>query len=424
MAALGPARIRVAPAQPQERSGAGKKASPAAGEASAVVPAHDPAPAIGAPSSMLDAFLVTVVRLAGARAGAVRALAADGDRLQLVAAFGLPADVLEREALIHDCGVCGEALRADCVQVADDPSRCGRLAVGSPFHKVSTGTVAVPLEYKGRPVGVFTLFFDGVDSLRGDVIHLLRPVGQLFGLALENARLERENLQSSLLHERQTMAGEIHDSLAQSLTFVRMRMPLLQDAITRQDQARALRYCDDVNEELGSANRRMRELITQFRAGMDSQGLRRALERVADTFLERSGIALDFQCGADDLGLTPDQEVQLFHVAQELLANVRRHSGARHASLRIERKARQLTVQVADDGRGFPAAVLDAASGQPCGGSGFGLQILCERAQSIGASVAFENAGSGGARVTIRLPLARAGAAAARAPALTEVRRG
>lgn len=424
MGALGPARIRVAPAQPQGRSGAGRQASPAAGEACAIAGMHDPAPPIGAPSSMLDAFLVTVVRLAGARAGAVRALAADGDRLQLVAAFGLPADVLEREALIHDCGVCGEALRAEGVQVADDPSRCGRLAAGSSFHKVCTGTVAVPLEYKGRPVGVFTLFFDGVDNLRGDVIHLLRPVGQLFGLALENARLERENLQSSLLHERQTMAGEIHDSLAQSLTFVRMRMPLLQDAITSQDQARALRYCDDVNEELGSANRRMRELITQFRAGMDSQGLRRALERIADTFFERSGIALDFQCAGEDLGLTADQEVQLFHVAQELLANVRRHSGARHASMRIERKARQLTLQVADDGRGFPAAVLDSASGQPCAGAGFGLQILCERAQSIGASVTLENAVGGGARVSVRLPLARPGASAGRAPALAEVRRG
>jgi len=423
MGALGPEGIRVAALQAAARTRASRRA-PAAEAADDDVPAAlGAAPVTGAPPSMLDAFLVTVVRLTGARAGAVRAVAADGDRLQLVAAFGLPAEVLEREALIHDCGVCGEALRADGIQVADNPARCGRLAMGSPFHKVSTGTVAVPLEYKGRPVGVFTLFFDGIDNLRGDVIHLLRPVGQLFGLALENARLERENLQSSLLHERQAMAGEIHDSLAQSLTFVRMRMPLLQDAIARQDGERALRYCDDVNEELGSANRRMRELITQFRAGMDSQGLRRALERIADTFFERSGITLRFQCGVEDLGLTADQEVQLYHIVQELLANLRRHSGARRASLRIERSARALTIRVEDDGRGFPPAVLDAAAERPCGGGGFGLKILCERARSIGASVSFANAPTGGARVGVRVPLRAARSASGPVAAVPEAQR-
>lgn len=246
----------------------------------------------GTPQSMLDAFLVTVVRLAGARAGAVRALTPEGDKLRLVAAWGLPEDVLAREALIGPCGVCGDALNGDDVRVADSASPCGTLAVDSFFEQVCTGTVAVPLEFKGRSVGVFTLFFDGVHSLRGEVIHLLRPVGQLFGLALENARLERENLQSSLVHERQTIAGELHDSLAQSLTFVRMRMPLLQDAIAQQDTPRAQKYCQDVNDELGSANRRMRELITHFRAGMDSQGLHRALEQMADTFYERTGVAL------------------------------------------------------------------------------------------------------------------------------------
>jgi len=62
----------------------------------------------------------------------------------------LPDEVLAREALIDPCGVCGDALRGDDVRVADDPARCGNLAVDSYFKKVCTGTVAVPLEYKGR----------------------------------------------------------------------------------------------------------------------------------------------------------------------------------------------------------------------------------------------------------------------------------
>ncbi|KAA0209653.1 MAG: histidine kinase [Lautropia sp.] len=355
----------------------------------------------GTPQSMLDAFLVTVVRLAGARAGAVRALTPEGDKLRLVAAWGLPDEVLAREALIGPCGVCGDALQGDTVRVADSASPCGTLAVDSFFEQVCTGTVAVPLEYKGRSVGVFTLFFDGVHSLRGEVIHLLRPVGQLFGLALENARLERENLQSSLVQERQTIAGELHDSLAQSLTFVRMRMPLLQDAIAQQDTARAQKYCEDVNEELGSANRRMRELITHFRAGMDAQGLHRALEQIADTFYERTGVALEFDCRIPELRLPAEVEVQAFHILQEALANVRRHSGARRAWLRIERDGPDVVFSVRDDGRGF---MQPAACGKRAARPGFGLEIMRERAQAIGARVAFESPPSGGARVVVRIP--------------------
>jgi len=355
----------------------------------------------GAPRSTLDAFLVTVVRLAGARAGAVRALTPEGDQLRLVAAWGLPNDVLAREALIGPCGVCGEALQGDGVRVAENASRCGRLAVDDFFKRICTGTVAVPLEYKERPVGVFTLFFDGVRDLRGEVIHLLRPVGQLFGLALENARLERENLQASLVQERQTIAGELHDSLAQSLTFMRMRIPLLQDAISQHDTNRALKYCQDVNEELGSANRRVRELITHFRAGMDAQGLHRALEQLADTFYERSGVNLEFECLVPELRLAAAVEVQTFHILQEALANVRRHSGARHARLRIERDGPELVFSVYDDGCGF---ALQAAASPTKARSSFGREIMDERAQAIGARLSFENPPEGGARVVIRIP--------------------
>ncbi|MCL4185804.1 MAG: GAF domain-containing protein [Burkholderiaceae bacterium] len=355
----------------------------------------------GTPQSMLDAFLVTVVRLAGARAGAVRALTADGGKLRLVAAWGLPQDVLAREALIGPCGICGDALQGESVQVADNPARCGKLAVDEFFERICTGTVAVPLEYKGRPVGVFTLFFDGVHNLRGEVIHLLRPVGQLFGLALENARLERENLQSSLVHERQTIAAELHDSLAQSLTFVRMRMPLLQDAVSQHDPERALKYCQDVSDELGSANRRIRELITHFRAGMDVQGLHRALEQMADTFYERSGITLDFDCRVPALRLAADAEVQVFHIVQEALANVRRHSGARRARLQVERDGDDVVFEVRDDGKGFPPQSCRAAGAVR---SSFGLEIMRERAESIGARMSYGNSPGAGARVTIRVP--------------------
>lgn len=407
MASFGDGAVRTAPTPAAQTPGA------AAGRGRPVrIAARPDAPGGGPQSSApvppatypagldatLESFLVTIVRLAGARAGAVRAQTPGGDRLRLVASWGLPAEVVEREALIDPCGVCGEAMRDDLVHVAAAGERCGLLAVDPLADAPGTGrgTVAVPLEYKGRTVGVFTLFFDEVNSLRAEVIHLLRPIGQLLGLTLENAKLEQDKLEASLARQRQSMAAEIHDSLAQSLTFVRMRMPLLQDAIARHDEGRAGRYCEDVSEELGSANRRLRELITHFRAGMDVHGLHRALEHAVAGFHERTGIWLDFESHAPDLRLDAEREVQVFRIVQEALANVRKHSGARHVRLRLEAQDGEVRVTVEDDGTGLPPEA---------GRGGFGMEIMRERADALGGRVAIERIEGGGTRVHLALPV-------------------
>jgi two-component system nitrate/nitrite sensor histidine kinase NarX len=217
------------------------------------------------------------------------------------------------------------------------------------------------------------------------------------------------------------MAAEIHDSLAQSLTFVRMRMPLLRDAVSRQDEARALRYCNDLDQELGSANRRMRELITHFRAGMGAQGLEHALGQAADTFREQTGIPLEFDCRVPGFELPADQEVQIFHMVQEALANVRRHSGAHSVKLWVDRSGDELVFGIDDDGSGFPEPV--GAGADPAAlPSSFGLEIMRQRAQSIGARVSFERAPGRGARVAIRVPFA--GLKSGAVEAVAEVSRG
>ena len=91
--------------------------------------------------------------------------------------------------------------------------------------------LAIPLHCRGRAMGVFNLFFGDTARLPSDLMRLLGPVSEMLDLVLDNAMLEQERLQSSLSAERQMFASEIHDSLAQGLAFMRMRMSLLQDAI-------------------------------------------------------------------------------------------------------------------------------------------------------------------------------------------------
>jgi two-component system nitrate/nitrite sensor histidine kinase NarX len=348
--------------------------------------------------AVLEAFLATVVRIANAYAGVVRSLTEDGSSLRLVAAVGLSQDVVRHEAMVGQCGVCGEAARHSGVHVACDASGCDKLALADYFGKPRSGAVAVPLEYKGATIGVFTLFFESVNRLRPEVIHLLRPIGQLLGLALENARLERDKVRASLAQERRAIASEIHDSLAQSLTFVRMRMPLLVDAIGKGERAGALELCADVGDELSSANRRLRELITHFRAGMDAPGLQHALADIAAGFKAQSGIELDFRSRVPELELAPEHEVNVYHIVREALANVRKHSGAKHASIELDRDGELATITIEDDGVGVRAAPRSDDAPH------FGLDIMRQRASAVGGSVAVETTASGGTRVRLTLP--------------------
>ncbi len=180
--------------------------------------------------------------------------------------------------------------------------------------------------------------------------------------APEFAGVEREVLRTALANERQMMANEVHDSLAQGLTYMRMRMSLLRDAIRDGDGARAFKYWNDVDTSLTNAHRRLRELITYFRSRMDPQGLLHALQEMTETFLDRTGVVLEFANHVGELDLPVGREVQVFHIVQEALANVCKHANARRARLTLERKGAGYEIVIEDDGVGM---TVDPAASAP-----------------------------------------------------------
>lgn len=357
----------------------------------------------GETGSMLVDFLGLVMRLTGARAGAIRAPTSDGANLRLLAAIGLSSDVCERDAVMPvSCGMCGAALRDDETHHAAPTLGCAIRGGEGPLGPAGGRAVAVPLNHRDRPIGVLNLFFaEGLDPPAG-ISRMLRPFGQLLGLALENERLARENLQARVVSERQAMAADIHDALAQSLTFVRMRMSLLQDAMRDNDGATALVYSNDISDELRNAHGRLREMISLYRAGMDSRGLIASLGELAAAFRRRAGIDLVFDCSVQELDLAAEQQLQIFYIVQEALANVSHHSGARLARLTVQRNGDELRVAVEDDGRGPDESILDPrCAGRLTEAGHHGLQIMRERAGRAGGSLHIGALPTGGTCVTL-----------------------
>ena len=356
---------------------------------------------------LLDRLLEPVVALSGARAGAVRLLSDSGERLRLVSDLGLPGEVHRCEATVdRHCGVCGEATNERRVVWASDLRACAERGGEAFFGETCRRLLAVPLQRRGRVFGVYNLFFAEEAEPSPQVMALLRSIGELLGLALDNARLEAQNVRDSVMLERQMMAAEIHDSIAQTLTFVKMRLPLLQDAVVGSDEAGALKYLGDVRQAVGEAHGRLREIVTHFRTRIDPRGLAHALATLVTQFRERNAIWLEYVNAGLPLSLSEGVQTEVFHIVQEALANIERHSQARHAWLTIEGGPVGFELRVDDDGVG-----PRPADEQCDEGSHFGIGIMGERAQRVGGEFSIGRRPGGGTRVRLTWNATAGGAA-------------
>jgi two-component system nitrate/nitrite sensor histidine kinase NarX len=365
------------------------------------------------PEKLLERSLGTMVRIAGAQAGAVRVLTSDGAHMRLVAAQGLPPDVLERERMVRlDCGLCGAAVSDDGVRQSFDLQQCAA-RTDSDYFRALGAAVVVPLKHLGHVLGAYTLFFSERRDTPEELGLLFRSISEHLGMALENARLVRENMRMTLVRERQLMANEVHDSLAQTMAYMKIRLSLMQEALDASEQAQASKYAGDVQQALDGAYADLRELLSQFRNRMDPLGLVHALEGLKANFHDRTGIELAFDNRTTDLGLSVEEEGQVFHIVQEALANVARHSGAKRARLSMELTGGEYRFTVEDDGLGF------YGFSQRVGGTEqhshlrhhLGVNIMRERAQRLNGAIEISNLPQGGARVSLVFAARRAGGA-------------
>ncbi|SDC52497.1 Signal transduction histidine kinase [Geodermatophilus telluris] len=222
---------------------------------------------------------------------------------------------------------------------------------------------------------------------RADLIEQLRRTRS------ELATAERER---GVLAERERLAGEVHDTLAQGYTSIVVQAQTAAALLAADPDAARERL--SVIEEVARDNlAEARAVVAAFRpVALDGSTLVEALQRLASRFARETGLAVRVDTGALDgvPALRTDEEVVLLRGAQEALTNVRRHAGATAVVLRLARVGPQVSVHVEDDGVGFdPSAV--AASG---------LEGLRGRVAQVGGEVDVASAPGAGTRVTVRVP--------------------
>jgi two-component system nitrate/nitrite sensor histidine kinase NarX len=351
----------------------------------------------GGLEQVLDGFLDTFIELVDARAASVRLVTEDGGT-RLAASRGLAPEVAERDRHMPPghCP-CSLAARDGGLRVQAGTAPCAALLGRPMLERDCVELVAVPAQYQDRIVGVYNLFLDRPLAAMGeDMPELLISVGRHLGLAIEKSRLESEARRVAILEERNLIGVELHDSLAQSLVGMRLQLKLLGESLDRRDFGGAQYEARRLRHAMERANADLRELLTNYRLKLDEGGLAQTLEQLVARFSRETGIAVFFQNECRTLELTPAQEIQLFFIVQEALANIRRHSGAQNVRILLDHEAELYTVLIEDDGLGM-AEVEDGEAG----GAHAGLAIMRERTERLHGQIVIESEPGEGTRIVL-----------------------
>jgi signal transduction histidine kinase len=298
----------------------------------------------------------------------------------------------ERVTLADD-GVCLLAHEPGSPSHPSDP-RCP-LAVRAP----DAVWMARPLRSPDGVLGELCVVRDEGGKFRPAERALLAALADLAAVAVRTARLRDAEQQWTILAERDRIARELHDSMAQVLGVIHLRLRSLEAAAA--DGPATL--SDDLSELADLADeayRDVREAILGLRETIPSDGgLEGALREYLRKFTRQTGIQATLTCEGDvRAALPPRSEVQLLRVVQEALTNVRKHSGARRATVTLDRRVHPARLEIEDDGIGFePAAVAASFEG------GFGLASMRERVETIGGALDVHTAPGKGTRIVVQL---------------------
>ena len=346
---------------------------------------------------LAQGFVQQIRRVAGADAAAVRWSDEANERYVLLASDGLPHAMASAEHCLHTgtclCGQPQEQARTRVIPITSSTE----LALPHCREAGFETLVSIPVQMQQRTLGEIDLFFRSPVALTDEMRDLLEAMTRHLASAMEGLRATALEREAAVGEERSMLAREMHDSIAQSLAFLKIQTQLLRDAVARGDEVKRDRSMAELEVGVRECTADVRELLVHFRTRTSDEDIESALRSTLSKFEHQTGMATGLTMQGHGLPLAPDVQIQVLHMVQEALSNVRKHSGATRVDLRVHRHP-CWRFEVHDNGIGFdPAAVAPDSLH-------VGLGIMRERAQRIGAAVQMQAAPGRGTRVCIELP--------------------
>ncbi len=347
---------------------------------------------------LAQGFVKSIARIAHADGVALRWSDQANQRYLMLAAQGLPTSMVDAELCLDqgECH-CGGAsvtagLRVIPIQSLGESSlqHCSRAG----FETV----VNIPVHLHERLMGEVDLFFHARANPSSAERSLLEVLSSHLAGAMENMRLNSLEKEAAVSQERHLLARELHDSIAQSLAFLKIQVQLMRDAVQSGKAEQIGQVLEEIDVGVRESYGDVRELLLHFRTRTNTEDIEPALQTTLRKFEHQSAIKASLSMQGQGMPLSPDLQIQVLHIVQEALSNVRKHARASQVWLDVQQQP-AWRFEVRDDGIGFAPGTdqLDETH--------VGLRIMSERAQRIGAELDVISTPGHGSSIILTLPV-------------------
>lgn len=347
---------------------------------------------------LADGFARQVRHVAQADAVAIRWSDEGNRRYLLLASDGLPRDIAESERCVPTggCG-CGQAQAEAATRVIPIHAEGVPGLLGHCERAGYKTVISVPVRLQERMVGEIDIFYCAAARLSDEDRVLLETMASHLAFAIEGLRANALEREAAVAGERSLLARELHDSIAQSLAFMKIQVSLLRAALKHHDDCKVTRTVGELEAGIHESLSDVRELLLHFRTRTNAEDIVPALQTTLQKFEHQTGLATHLSIDGHGIPLPADVQVQVLHVVQEALSNVRKHAHASEVWVDVQQEL-PWRVEVRDDGCGFitgARGTLDETH--------VGLRIMHERAARIGADVKIDSVPGSGTCVVLTL---------------------
>lgn len=226
--------------------------------------------------------------------------------------------------------------------------------------------------------------------------HLIQNVANMLSRGVYFNRSQKQHLQLLLMEERATIARELHDSLAQALSFLRIQLALLNRALTPENK-KAQAIAADFDQALATAYRQLRELLATFRLSIEEADLHEALNQLINPLQSQTSATIHVNCALASQSLNAQQQVHALQIVREAVMNAMKHAEAQNIIINCEYTQNGYNMfTISDDGKGIES--IEEPEGH------YGLNIMSERAGRLNGTIELKRRPEGGTVVQLVFP--------------------
>ena len=338
---------------------------------------------------ILKDFLILLKQHFHAEAGTIQLITNDG-MMNLIAHFGISKNQANK---LQYTPIDGHLFSFETDVIDEIQVHENKLDIDTLPPK----QLVIPLRYKIQTLGVINLFVGDDIDITEELAYLLLSVGAHLGESVERAIRERKNRSRLIKDERNIIANELHDSLAQTLASLRFQVRILDQSLQPVADYMAIKTIESVEHALDEATTDLRELIAHCRVPIEQQGLIPAIKRAVEKFRKETGIHVLLQTEQEELSLPTNIELNAFRIVQEALTNIKKHSDAKIVRILINiDEENEIHILIENDGKGFDQDQIHSSAGDH-----IGLSIMKERARHLGGDLKIESEPEEGTRVEL-----------------------